>query len=279
MHSVVRSKPRTYFASRSNAVSKRSNGSSPKVPVDTTRGPWYTFGVGTTTTADAHHHAAEGATTRVLGRLVSGRRARRFYDPTTATATWILLVPVLLTMATSALSFLAGFVLGYGRASRVVLAAAKRMQDIIHAPPPPIDVVRCWRFAHRVGLRTTALRFVWITDPDEDGYSHSGTAYLDHQRAEVNLHVASSEADAAITAVHELVHIQRDNGRHDRPYFRELTKVWRRIGAPIREDQWFDGATAVHVLETGLMGWVAKELRAVPPTKVRWVRGARSVLR
>lgn len=278
MHSVVRSKPRTYFASRSNAVSKHSNGSSPKVPVDATRGPWYTFGVGTTTTADAHHHAAEGATTRVLGRLVSGRRARRFYDPT-ATATWILLVPVLLAMTTSALSFLAGFVLGYGRASRVVLAAAKRVQDIIHAPPPPLDVVRCWRFAHRVGLRTTALRFVWITDPDEDGYGHAGTAYLDHQRAEVNLHAASSDANAAITAVHELVHIQRDNGRHDRPYYNELAKVWRRIGAPVREDQSFYSAAAVHVLEVGLLGWVDNELRTTPPTKVRWVRGARPVLR
>lgn len=174
MRSAERSKRRMYFASPSSGGSKPSNAtgtrSAPRAPLDTFRGAWYTPGVGSTTTADIHHSAAEGV---ALGRSVS----------------------------------------------RIWTALLTRFRRWFR-PRPRLDVVWYWRKVHRVAGRDAArVRIVWST-AFRDGYA--GLAHFDGRGAEVNGLAMRSSGEAVLTALHEVVHLRRDNGRHDRAFLRDL---------------------------------------------------------
>lgn len=267
--------PRTCSASQSNGGSKPSNANATKGTVDVGSGQWYTFGVGSTTVDTT-------TPPRAAGRPDGDSRPSPFQGAVFSTFSPLLFAYNEANFLLPLALFVIGWLVGWSVRHRQKQRAPEH---------EPLDVIWCWRvvnrrFRDRPDL-TRRLRFVWrpvgpsrtrdtgTAYPYDDGGSASGTA-------EVYANVVDDEAEAVVTAIHELAHLQQKNGRHDRAFF--LTLRTRLFGMfdppppPEAKPPAFKGRASIHDTEaaalSGLRAGRAKGARR-PAVTLRWHRRAR----
>lgn len=139
----------------------------------------------------------------------------------------------------------------------------------------PMDVIWCWRFLrkHKAAKR---VRFVWRP---LSASADAGIAFLDQGRIEVAANVCTGEGEAVVTALHEQVHFEHDNKRHDRAFFNRtrerLVEVTGTAGS-FAEVRFQDASSIAKIEGIGILALdLAYATRCERRPRLHWRRRAR----